>query len=570
MKFLFKKIYITFFLLFILLINNTSLAKDKKNQYVRVDATNYFLGIISANQEFNHDAFKYLKEVQTLKQKHPKFNTEYTRTLVLLGKIKESFTFSKSIWKEEELLFETDILLGLQSFIKKDYANAEKYFKRLNKISRQNLIFDDFVGNVLIAWVKASQGNKEESFKFIKKIPYPYRHIKNTQNIFLQCYFDSTETQKSFEKIIEEKDYNFSRYSFFLVNYLLSTNKVKEANIAIKQYRERYSSNLLIKQTENFLLKKKINKITKFFDCKNPKDSIAEFFYVIANLYASEQDFKLSNFYLKISLFLNENFTSNKALLAENLFLQKKYKKSKNIYYDLKKIGPIYSWFASKNISLILLNEKGKTYSVKALEKDFKKIENPDFENYYELANFYKDNDLYEKAIKYYSLVLSKIKKNHKLVAKIFYRRGISYERLGNWESAEKDLLESLKILPNQAHVLNYLAYTWVDKRINLDKSLLMLKKATEMRKNDGYIIDSLGWAYYAKKNYSKAEFFLQKAVELMPSEPIINDHYADSLWMQNKNIQARYIWNYVLKLDSTEKKLKNIIRKKIVFGITG
>ena len=95
-----------------------------------------------------------------------------------------------------------------------------------------------------------------------------------------------------------------------------------------------------------------------------------------------------------------------------------------------------------------------------------------------------------------------------------------------------------------------------------------MLKKATKLKKNDGYIIDSLGWAYYAKKDYVKAEKYLQQAVELLPTDPVINDHYADTLWMLNKNIQARYIWDYVLKLKDTEKDLKDKINKKLIFGI--
>ena len=129
-------------------------------------------------------------------------------------------------------------------------------------------------------------------------------------------------------------------------------------------------------------------------------------------------------------------------------------------------------------------------------------------------------------------------------------------------------MIKSLEILPDQAHVLNYLAYSWIDKGINVDQGLEMLKKADQLRENDGYIIDSLGWAYYVKKNYAKAEPFLQKAVELLPSDPIINDHYADTLWMLNKNIQARYFWKYILKLDSTEQKLKDNISKKLIFGI--
>ena len=98
--------------------------------------------------------------------------------------------------------------------------------------------------------------------------------------------------------------------------------------------------------------------------------------------------------------------------------------------------------------------------------------------------------------------------------------------------------------------------------------SLEMLKKATEIKKNNGYIIDSLGWAHYRNKNYLDAEKYLQQAVELMPLDPVINDHYADTLWMLNKDIQARYFWEQVLNLDTTEVELKTNIRKKMIFGI--
>ena len=569
MKFLIKKIYIILFFLTIFLIQLEAFARDSKALYTRENISNYFLGIVSANNNFNNEALRYLKKVESLKNRHSKFNVEFVRILVLLEKFDEAFIFSKSVWDENELFFEADLLLGLDSFKKKDYKNSEKYFERLNKISRYNVFFDELIGNVLISWSQASQGNRKESFKILEKIPKPYRHFIKTQNSFLKCYFDSSDTENSFEEIIQDKNYNFSRYNFFLANYYLFKNKNVEAKKIIKNGREKYNSNLLIKETENLLLKGKNEKIKSFFNCKNPNDALAEFFYVLANLYSSERNYQLSNFYLKISLFLNKKFLTNKALLAENFYYQKKYQLSKKTYKSLKSIGSIYSWYASKSIATILLNEKGKKYSVNSLKKEFNSLSNQNFEHYYELANFYKDNEYYEKSIKYYSLTLKEIKKDHFLVPKILDRRGTSFERLGDWENAEKDLIESLKLLPDQAHVLIYLAYSWIDKGINLNEGLEMLNKANQIRKEDGYIIDSLGWAYYAKKNYIEAERFLQRAVELLPFDPIINDHYADTLWMLNKNIQARYYWRNILKLNGTEQKLKDTIRKKLIFGIT-
>jgi len=371
MKFLIKKIYIILFLLTILLFGFKVFAKDSNIEYARENISNYFLGIISVNQDYNNKAFKHLKKVQSLKDKHSKYNIEFIRTLVLLEKFNQAVAFSKKVWREDELFFEADLLLGLDYFIKNDYIKAEKHFERLNKISRYNLFFENFIGNVLLAWSKASQVNKEDSFKFIKKVPAPYHHLIKIQDTLLQCHFDSDTTQKSFEELIYDENYNFSRYNFFLANYLLFENKNIEAKKVISNSRKENNSNLLIKQTEKFLLEGKNKKIKSFFNCKNSQDTIAEFFYIIANLYSSEKNYRLSNFYLKISLFLNNKFSTNKALLAENFFYQKKNKLSKSVYNSLKPIGSVYSWYASKSIATILLKEKGKEYSINSLKKEF-------------------------------------------------------------------------------------------------------------------------------------------------------------------------------------------------------
>ena len=568
MRYFIKNIYFILLLITILFLDTETFGKDSKVKYSRNNISNYLSGIVSVNQDYTNAAFKYLNKVQSLKNDHSNFNVQFIRTLILLEKFEQAFAFSKDVWLEDEYFFETDLLLGLESFIKKDYLNAEKHFERLNKISRYNLLFDDFLGNILIAWIKASENNKEDSFKFLDKVPERYHNLKKIQNSFLQCYFDTSKTQIAFEQLMNNEDSDFSRYNFFFANYLLFKNKNIEAEKVINLSRKTHKSNLLIKQTENFILTGNSKKIKNLFNCKNPVDVIAEIFYVIANIYSTEKNYQLSNFYLKISFFLNNKFTPNKTLLAENFFYQQKYELSKKIYNSLKSIGPVYSWYASINLAIILSDIEDKEYAVFDLEDEFNLLSNPDLEHNYELANFFKDREYYQESIKYYSLALQNIKQNHFLFSKILDRRGTSYERLGDWDNAEKDLKESLRILPDQPHVLNYLGYSWIDRGINIDKALEMIIRANELKKNDGYITDSLGWAFYVKKNYLDAEKFLQRAVEILPLDPIINDHYADTLWMLNKHIQARYFWKHVLGLDTVEQKLKDNVSKKLIFGI--
>ena len=568
MRYFIKNIYFILLLITILFLDTETFGKDSKVKYSRNNISNYLSGIVSVNQDYTNAAFKYLNKVQSLKNDHSNFNVQFIRTLILLEKFNQAFAFSKDVWLEDEYFFETDLLLGLEFFIKNDYLNAEKHFERLNKISRYNLLFEGFLGNILIAWIKASENNKEDSFKFLDKVPERYHNLKKIQNSFLQCYFDTSKTQIAFEQLMNNEDSDFSRYNFFFANYLLFKNKNIEAEKVINLSRKTHKSNLLIKQTENFILTGNSKKIKNLFNCKNPVDVIAEIFYVIANIYSTEKNYQLSNFYLKISFFLNNKFTPNKTLLAENFFYQQKYELSKKIYNSLKSIGPVYSWYASINLAIILSDIENKEYAVFDLEDEFNLLSNPDLEHNYELANFFKDREYYQESIKYYSLALQNIKQNHFLFSRILDRRGTSYERLGDWDNAEKDLKESLRILPDQPHVLNYLGYSWIDRGINIDKALEMIIRANELKKNDGYITDSLGWAFYVKKNYLDAEKFLQRAVEILPLDPIINDHYADTLWMLNKHIQARYFWKHVLGLDTVEQKLKDNVSKKLIFGI--
>ncbi|MEN9894710.1 MAG: hypothetical protein RIR97_562 [Pseudomonadota bacterium] len=126
----------------------------------------------------------------------------------------------------------------------------------------------------------------------------------------------------------------------------------------------------------------------------------------------------------------------------------------------------------------------------------------------------------------------------------IFYQRGIAFERLKQWDKAEPDFLKALELNPDQPQVLNYLGYSWVDMNINLEKGLGMIKKAVDLRPDDGYIVDSLGWAYYRLGQFEDAVKQLERAVELKESDATINDHLGDAYWRVGRKLEAGFQWN--------------------------
>ena len=184
------------------------------------------------------------------------------------------------------------------------------------------------------------------------------------------------------------------------------------------------------------------------------------------------------------------------------------------------------------------------------------------------MANIYKKNQEFEKSIKFYSILLNKLDENSDEYADVLYRRGSSYERLGDDKSSDADLLKSLSIKPEDPYVLNYLGYSWLERGYKIQKAISMLDKAYDQKKNDPFIIDSVGWGYYLVGDFINAENFLRKAIQLMPKDPIVNDHYGDVLWRLNRKIQAKYYWKSAFDSKDVENELKIKISKKLLKGL--
>ncbi len=150
---------------------------------------------------------------------------------------------------------------------------------------------------------------------------------------------------------------------------------------------------------------------------------------------------------------------------------------------------------------------------------------------------------------------------------RLFYYRGVALERSGRWKLAEKDLLRALELNPDDPYVMNYLGYSWVDQGVNLERGLELINRALALRRNDGNIVDSLGWAYYRIGRYEEAVTWLERAAELRPQDPTINDHLGDAYWRVGRRVEARAQWSRALGFDPEPGQVEDI-RGKVADGL--
>jgi tetratricopeptide (TPR) repeat protein len=143
-----------------------------------------------------------------------------------------------------------------------------------------------------------------------------------------------------------------------------------------------------------------------------------------------------------------------------------------------------------------------------------------------------------------------------------YYYRGICEERSKEWSKAEADMRKALELQPDQPHVLNYLGYSWIDQGVNLDEAMKMIKRAVDQRPDDGYIVDSLGWAYYRIGNYDDAVKNLERAIDLKPEDPTINDHLGDAYWRVGRTLEAKFQWAHARDLKPEPEELPKIEAK--------
>tara|TARA_B100001741_G_C16543781_1_gene595709 strand:+ start:36 stop:1721 length:1686 start_codon:yes stop_codon:yes gene_type:complete len=554
-----KKIKII--LIFLLFYQTPLLSKSNSfNDFNSDNLSKYFSGIVAFENKNNSDALNYFNSSKILLNRHKPYLEKLVMSLVLENKVGQAINIIKTNSNKKNLdFFEAHILLIIDSLKKNNLTQASEFLSEIPevlKIDRFNFIILNSLKQYIYVFKEKKilkENNNFGNFTLINKT-------------FQRCYLGDEKTEYFFDKLVNDDKTDYSRYIYFYLTHLIDKNKFEEARLLTNELNY-INTTLLLSQGKSWFDNNEYKKINNIFSCKNHNDVIGEFLFLISNLYSSQDKFKKSNFYLSLSNYSNPKFKFNLSLVAENLYLNENYKKAKEVLKNFDKNQDFYYWYRIKKEAQIISKTRNKNEALNYITSKFEKIKNPNNKFIFDIANFYKNSKKYDEAIKYYSLIINNTDENSDLKSNLLYRRGASYERLKDYKNADKDLLNSLKINSNDAYVLNYLAYSWLERNYKIDEAIQMLEKAYARESNDPYIIDSIGWAYYLIDDFIKAEEFLKRAVELMPQDPIVNDHYGDILWKLDRKIQARYFWLTVLEMENVEKELINKINDKLITG---
>ena len=556
---MFNKIF-KFIMILLLFYQTSSFSKSISfDNFNSKDLSNYFSGIVAFENKSNSKALKFFNSSKNLIKDHDPYLKKYVKTLVLEQKVSEAINVIKKN-KNNTNFFDAYLLLILDSFKRND---IEKAYEDLKIAS--NFVEQDRLNLAILETLKQYvYVFKEKKLISSKK---NFGNLSFIAETFQRCYLNHPSTKNYFLNLVNKNEADYSRYLYFYLSYLVQQKKYDELNDIISDI-EYINSTLLLSQGKSWIESKNYENFKNVFSCQNHNHIISEFLFLISNLYSSQDDFEKSNFYLYLSNYSNPKFIFNLSLVAENYYLNADFKKSKKILKNFKEENVFYFWFRVKKEAQIIAKQKNKEESLKFISTQFHKIDKPNNKMIYDLANFYKNSKEYETAIEYYSIVIENLKDNSDIKSDLLYRRGGSYERIGDYTNADKDLLESLTLYPDDAYVLNYLAYSWLERDYKIDEAIKMLETAYAEKSNDPYIIDSIGWAYYLIDDFIKAEKYLKRAVELMPEDPIVNDHYGDILWKLDQKIQARYFWKNVLKMEDVEEEIIDKINLKLVEGL--
>ena len=299
----------------------------------------------------------------------------------------------------------------------------------------------------------------------------------------------------------------------------------------------------------------------------SPADGAAEALFGIAASLTDQNSADVAVFYLRLALFLEPDMDLARIVLADRFEALDKFEDAIATYRSLSEKS-VYRSAAAVQIALDE-TRLGRTDAATAeLEAMTRQTPN-EITVWTALGDSYRNESKFTEAAAAYDHAVSLLSadRSGKTTSwPLYYARAIAEERSHHWDAAEGDLKHALQLSPDQPQVLNYLGYSWVDQGRNLPEALSMLEKARSLSPFDGYIVDSVGWAYYRLGRYPDAVKTLENAIQLVPGDPTVNEHLGDAYWKVGRKLDARFQWNHALAF-GTDKSQKAVLEKKLQSG---
>lgn len=296
-----------------------------------------------------------------------------------------------------------------------------------------------------------------------------------------------------------------------------------------------------------------------------PEDGAAEALFGIAASLTDQASVDVSILYMRLALYLRPDLDLGAVLLADRLEGLKKWDDAIAVYQTVPKSSPYWRLAAVE----IALDESRAGRNDEAIRQLKMLTANSpdDVEAWTALGDAYRASSQFQEAAEAYSQAVGLRGEGTQSDWTLYFARAVSEQGNRNWSAAEVDLKKALQLSPNEPTLLNFLGYTWVDQNRNIPEALAMLEKAHSLKPGDGYIADSVGWAYYKLGRYAEATAALQTAVQLVPGDPTINDHLGDAYWRVGRRREAEFQWNHALAFGPSDAD-KVIIEKKLQVGL--
>ncbi len=453
------------------------------------------------------------------------------------------------------------LMLGLDKFKSGSYVKAEKHLK-----AASDGPIGELTSTIARAWTEVARGNATKALKLLK-MPKQAEWAQFYLNYHRALIADVAGRQKEASAAFERSYKQDNRTLRIALAYARHAGHYGQIELAKSILRQQIdgaqgqphplASDLL----DRIEAGEKISLLIE-----TPKDGLTEVFYGLGEALTGEGGLSMGILYLQLSLYLQPNYAFALAALANAYETSRRYEDAIGAYDRIPSGTPLQDSIDIRKA--FDLNSLDKVDEAQAILDKLATANPSDLKALDALGNIMRSRKRFDEAVAYYTRAIALLpepaKKRH---WSFYYSRGTCYERLKKWPLAEADLQKALKLFPDQPLTLNYLGYSWVDQNRNLKQGMALIEKAVALKPDDGYIVDSLGWAHFKLGNFKQSVRFLERAVELKPEDPVLNDHLGDALWRAGREREARFQWEQSLTLDPEPENLAKI-KQKLVDGL--